>query len=451
VLTVVCLQRHDPDVRLVMHTMVVVGTAVAALTSCGETSRRPHTPSNPQAARGGQAGDADAGSTASEAGTVAFGGATSLGGAGSAGDGLTAGGCATHALGLDDCDCSAEWLQLIDAGSSDRATSIAADSLGNLGVVGSTVDASQQHVGWLRGYGSDGGELWVETLTLGDNVLVSDVAAAPDGGWVVGGAVDGAGFVSLRDSQGKQAWITEGIAEVVAVAVDASGNVFIATEALTVTKLDPIGALDWSASAPDVLFDDWTADIAVDPNGGVAIVGSVRQDDDPIGVENFRADVWLRKLDADGAEEWVEVYDAGRDDWAHAVAIDAESNVLVAGLSRAQLASGLLGYEAWLRRLSPGGEEQWSASAVFDGRGGPPLPGSRELDVAVDLEGRAFVTWQGVQEIDADGSLLGSLPCRASQLVVAGGKLRLSGNVPRPNDDQTFDEQVDAWVGAFAP
>jgi hypothetical protein len=188
VLTVVCLQRHDPDVRLVMHTMVVVGTAVAALTSCGETSRRPHTPSNPQAARGGQAGDADAGSTASEAGTVAFGGATSLGGAGSAGDGLTAGGCATHALGLDDCDCSAEWLQLIDAGSSDRATSIAADSLGNLGVVGSTVDASQQHVGWLRGYGSDGGELWVETLTLGDNVLVSDVAAAPDGGWVVGGA-----------------------------------------------------------------------------------------------------------------------------------------------------------------------------------------------------------------------------------------------------------------------
>jgi uncharacterized delta-60 repeat protein len=106
------------------------------------------------------------------------------------------------------------------------------------------------------------------------------------------------------------------------------------------------------------------------------------------------ADVWVRKLDTAGAEVWTQTYDdpAGGDDQANGVAIDGDGNILVAGQIRVDVGNN----DIWVRKYDSSGAEQWTQT--HDG----PANGSDDgRAVAADSAGNVIVA--GYESVEGQG------------------------------------------------
>jgi hypothetical protein len=115
-----------------------------------------------------------------------------------------------------------------------------------------------------------------------------------------------------------------------AMALDASGNVFVAGDSLpgtVVVKFDgATGTPLWAAFAPSA---QWVA-IATDGAGNALVTGS---SNDPVGGYNMRS---AKINGANGTEIWNVAYNAAgnNSDFSSAIAIDAQGNAVVTGSSR---------------------------------------------------------------------------------------------------------------------
>ena len=78
-------------------------------------------------------------------------------------------------------------------------------------------------------------------------------------------------------------------------------------------------------------------------------------------------DVWVRKYDAGGGEQWTQTYNAPQDggDTGRAVAVDGDDAIVVAG----SIYRGAQSDNIWVRKYDADGNEQWTSTYNSDGFG----------------------------------------------------------------------------------
>ncbi len=217
-----------------------------------------------------------------------------------------------------------------------------------------------------------------------------------------------------------------------ALAVDASGNVFIAgvfygtvdfgggpltasgsREDIYVAKFGPDGSHIWSKRFGDEEQQS-VQSIAVDPSGNAIITGNFK------GSINFGGtiltsssvyeDVFVAKFGPGGAEIWAKRFGDPNPQEGTAVAADAWGNIVVTGIFQGSIYFGgdsfvsNGGWDVFVARFKPNGAHIWSKSY-----GNPYEQYSN--DVAVDASGNVFVV----------GPFLGALDFGCGVLATTGG------------------------------
>lgn len=269
------------------------------------------------------------------------------------------------------------------ANSWDGASAVVVDASGNVVVAGreDRFDLGQG-LNWLiRKYDSDGILIWSQSYNSPANRWdgADAMAIDPAGNVVVAGREDqfdiGQGFnwlIRKYDSAGNVLWSKSYNSPgnrwdgALAVAVDPNGYVVAAGREdrldlgqqtnWLIRKYTPDGVLVWSKTYNGPADqDDWANAVAVDANGNVFVAGREERSDLEQGFD------WLiRKYDSAGNLLWSRGYNslANSNDWANALVVDARGDVIVAGREdRPDLEQG----SNWLvRKYTSDGELLWS-------------------------------------------------------------------------------------------
>jgi hypothetical protein len=285
--------------------------------------------------------------------------------------------------------------------ASDDATAVAVDASGNALVVGSTTGA-------LDGSASDGGtdafvasldpigeRLWLVQLADASGAfdLPTAVAADASGSALVGGITQGApygcarlggndGFVTKLAASGAHAWTTAvGTAAhdmIVALAATPAGEVVVAglTEGafpgqasaggwdVFVAKLDAAGAVQWIRQL-GTAEDDSAKGVATDASGNVYVVGYTGGSLDGVTPATGQA-AFLVALDAAGATVFARQLALPAPAMATAVAVGGAGALYVGGSAGGQAFLGAYdasGAERWVRTFGAAGDEATTVAA----------------------------------------------------------------------------------------
>ena len=185
-----------------------------------------------------------------------------------------------------------------------------------------------------------------------------------------------------------------------AIAVDASGNVYVTGESLgqgtgidyATIKYNSAGQQQWVAryNGPANSDDNVTA-IAIDGSGNVYATGTSRID----AGSNY--DYLTVKYDSAGQEQWVASYNGPGDafDFADAIAVDSSGNVYVTGESYGLDSA----YDYATIKYNSTGQEQWVARY-----NGPANYDDVATAIALDGSANVYVTGYsyGVGDVGLD-------------------------------------------------
>lgn len=266
--------------------------------------------------------------------------------------------------------------------------------------------------------------LWQATHA-GDAMLRESghgIAVDSQGDIVVGGyEIDVLGdpnmWVAKYDPDGNQQWAmamdpSGGLDDrVYAVAIDPTDNILLAGDVdtapsssdLWVAKLDPDGAPLWSATfdGPDG-GDDGARGVATDTAGNVVITGFVR-------VANNDLDIFVAKLDPSGGLLWSDEVAGPEtfDDRGQGVGVDSADNVVVGGY----VSHAAFDRNIWIRKYDPDGVEVWTDewdSPTHADDAGFGLAVAPDDSIAITGTTPVIATNQDVWlgRWDADGTLL---------------------------------------------
>jgi hypothetical protein len=274
------------------------------------------------------------------------------------------------------------WAKTFGAGRDDVANAVAVRG-DRVVVVGQFLD--ELNLGELKhpAAGSDdlfvaafdraGEPQWLWTAGGIDSDGANAIAAAPDGGWLVGGSFSqsvelqgttltsrggtDAMLVKLA-SNGDLEWVKQFGGRyndtITHLATDARGNVYIqgvfrdtadwggvplvahggSDNDVVLAKYDVNGDHLWSAGFGNA-FNDVAGGLAVDPAGNITMAGSFDKtisfgpgDDHRSAGE---ADAFVARFDTDGKLAWARTYGADREDIAYGIAADAAGNTITTG------------------------------------------------------------------------------------------------------------------------
>ncbi|MFL6199924.1 MAG: hypothetical protein ACJ76J_12150 [Thermoanaerobaculia bacterium] len=241
---------------------------------------------------------------------------------------------------------------------------IAADAAGNVYATGSTNAGATGDVLTVK-YDPQGVVQWAVAYDGGDADEGFAVTVDADGNVYVAGrswvdsqyGAQGYLLAVKYDASGVQQWATRYVSGVLsagfAVAVDGSGNVYVAGEYYSSTddrhimltqKLDAAGAIQWTRGAfYGYDYEESSAyDLALDGSGNAHVTGFLYK---PLAPGS--RDYMTVKYSSAGATLWTRAYETGGVDEAYDVAVDGSGNVHVAGTS------GVV-------RYSSAGTQQWT-------------------------------------------------------------------------------------------
>jgi hypothetical protein len=327
------------------------------------------------------------------------------------------------------------WNTFLGGSSDDYGYGIAVDTSGNVYVTG------QSYATWgspVRPYAGSGdafaaklnnsGALQWHTFLGGSvndhgsgiavdssgNVYVTGDSYATWGSPVrpfAGGTFDA--FAAKLNNSGALQWNTflggSGTDEGNGIAVDASGNVYVAgtsnatwgspvrpfTEFVYhpdafAAKLNGSGALQWDTFLGGSA-EDHGLGIAVDTSGNVYVVGESNATwGSPVRPFNGSGyyDAFAAKLNGSGVLQWNTFVGGSSDDYGQGIAVDASGNVYVTGYSLASWGSPVRfyagGVDAFAAKLNGSGVLQWNTflgSSTYDWGNG----------IAVDTSGNVYV------------------------------------------------------------
>ncbi|MBX3244177.1 MAG: SBBP repeat-containing protein [Acidobacteria bacterium] len=311
------------------------------------------------------------------------------------------------------------WTRQFGTGGTDRARGVAVDTTGNIYIAGETSASlpGQTSLGsndaFLRRYDAEGNEVW--TRQFGTNSVDSGYAADtdPEGNiYVVGdtvgtfpGQTSSGGtdaFVRKYDAEGNVLWTrqlgTDSTDRARGVAVDASGNVYVAgqtggsftgqtnagSDDIYVRKYDTDGNEIWTRQFGTTSFD-WASSIAVDTTGNIYMTGDVGgtlPDHSSLGFQ----DSFVRKYSADGSVLWTRQFGTNGNDNTRGIAVDQSGNSYVAGYTNGSFPGFTrVGLEdAFIRKYDADGAEVWT-------RQFGTASADMARSVAVDTAGNSYV------------------------------------------------------------
>jgi hypothetical protein len=251
------------------------------------------------------------------------------------------------------------WTRQPGSSTFEWLVGVAVDTRGNVIVVGS-VDGRTIGTGdaFVRVYDSAGNVLWMRQFGSSGADGAQGVAVDAAGSVFVVGFTEGAipgetsagatdAFVRKYDSAGFVLWTrqfgTSDVENALGVAVDAAGNVLVSgstagtlsggfnagSRDAYVRKYDSAGVVLWTRQYGSG-YDDVAASVAVDATGNVILAGST-QSKFPGQQSAGGNDALARKYDSAGNIIWTRQFGTSAHDGAHAVAVDAAKNVLLAG------------------------------------------------------------------------------------------------------------------------
>ncbi len=271
-----------------------------------------------------------------------------------------------------------QWTRQWGTGASDGSHAVTVDGGGNIYVVGSTLGSLQ-----------------------GTNAGMSDA------------------FVIKADAAGNILWIRQfGTASqdyALAVAVDGSGNVYVAGETYGSFEeySNPSTASDFFVRKyTGDGMDEWTlqygttgGDVArglvVDASGNLYIAGETSG---PLnGQVNRGRDIFLKKVSGTGELLWTRLFGSSSSDYGTGVTLGPDGNILVIGYTFGILdgQSGSGGADAVLLKVTPAGDPVWNLQF------GASVSQSSQTyghSLVTDSFGNIFITGEMEGEIDGQSS-----------------------------------------------
>jgi hypothetical protein len=290
-----------------------------------------------------------------------------------------------------------QWTRQLGTSAADTAFGVATDAAGNVYVVGYTggdLDGNINAGGldlFVVKYDGSGTKQWTRQLGSAVDDLALGAAADATGDLYLtgytGGNLDGnlnAGgddvFVVKYDATGAKQWTqllgSPGFDQGRGIAIDATGSIYVGgstTDSLDgnpgaggydlfVAKYDGTGVRQWTRQLGSP-GDDFAPAVATDANGNVYAAGSTSGGLD--GNTNAGADdVFVVSYDSTGAKRWTRQLGTAFDDDASCVTVDLNGNVFVGGGTR----GGLDGHSNAGGTSSSAGDDLFVLKYQTDGR-----------------------------------------------------------------------------------
>ncbi len=211
-----------------------------------------------------------------------------------------------------------------------------------------------------------------------------------------------------------------------AVAIAPNGDIIVAGDTSSfgnggwdtlVIRLDGRGNVKWEKTYGGE-DDEYANAVAIAPNGDIITAGSTSS----FGAGN--ADIWVMRLNANGNVKWQMTYGGPKDDEAYGVALTSGGDIIVSGYTES---FGAGDWDAWILRLSGNGDVIWQKT--YGGKK------SDEINAVTPASNGDII-------VAGDTSSFG-----------AGGSdfwvLRLSGN-GKPEWSRTYGGKKDDYANAVA-
>jgi|GEM_PF-1683335 len=345
--------------------------------------------------------------------------------------GSTDGDLGTHSAGSTDgflvkydLDGTRRWIQQLGTDQNDTATAITVDTAGNVYITGYTYGAlggpnqADADVFMIK-YDSDGNVVWRTQLGTVQGDVVGGVALDSLGNVYLSGYTEGAfpgqtnpgsfdWFVAKYDSQGQSVWLkqfgTAGDDRALALRIDNDNNLYIAGSSegnmgsaggqnghdAVLTKMDTAGNILWTTQF-GTPFEDQAQSIAIEANTNIYVAGHTLGDfSDPVA--NGNAEAFLTKIDKNGAIQWTKQLGSTGNDEAHSVVTDNNGGIYLAGFATGSVLgnTAMGGSDLLLSKFTADGQRQWTKQL---GTGGDDVA----FTAATDPEGNIFIggTTQG--------------------------------------------------------
>jgi predicted enzyme related to lactoylglutathione lyase len=125
-----------------------------------------------------------------------------------------------------------------------------------------------------------------------------------------------------------------------------------------VRKYNPKGNELWTRQF-GTAKDDFAKALAVDAEGNIVVAGTTMGNLSGSSAGNY--DSFVRKYGPKGNELWTRQFGTAKDDFAKALAVDAEGNIVVAGYTWGSLSGAYAGVsDAFVRKYDPKGAVLWT-------------------------------------------------------------------------------------------